>query len=69
MEGPFKHGMIAIEDNTKPGVWISELIGSVNLVFVVQLVGFRRLWFDLVHVSGWFGSETSVSIGNKYLMR
>lgn len=47
----------------------SELIGSVNLVFVVQLVGFRRLRFGLGHVSGWFGSKTSVSIGNQYPMR
>jgi hypothetical protein len=43
---------------------VSELIGSVNLVFVVQLVGFRRLRFGLGHISGCFGSKTSVSIGN-----
>lgn len=48
---------------------VSELIGSVNLVFVVQLVGFRRLRFGLGHVSGWFGSKTLVSIGNQYPMR
>jgi hypothetical protein len=41
----------------------SELIGSVNLVFAVQLVGFRRLWFGLGRVSGWFGSDLLVSNG------
>ena len=40
-----------------------NFVGSVNLGFVVQLVGFRRFWFNLGHVSGWFGSDLLVPNG------
>ena len=45
---------------------VSKLNGSVNLVFAVQIVGFRRFWLGPGLVCGWFGSDLLVSNGKPF---